>query len=259
MSKWTIHYLVRIQFLGFRYSGWQKQPGVKTIHGMVDNTIRYVVGDQEYKTLGCSRTDAKVSAEDYAFELFLTEDIDPDNFLIAFNQNLPGDIRAFSIDRIDSSFNIIQDAKVKEYHYHFTFGGKPHPFMASEMAIFPDTLDVNLMMEAAQLFTGAHNFRRYVNKPSADIQFEREILHSELILSKEPNTRLEELPHCVFKVSGNGFMRYQVRLMAGTIVAVGRGEWTLDDVKASLLPDKEESLPWVAPASGLRLYRISFE
>lgn len=226
---------------------------------MVDNTIRYVLGVQEYKTLGCSRTDAKVSAEDYAFELFLTEDINPNNFLIAFNQNLPGDIRGLSIDRIDSFFNIIQDAKVKEYHYHFTFGGKPHPFLASEMAIFPELLDIDQMMEAARLFTGVHNFRRYVNKPSGDIQFEREILMAELEEIEVANERLGTLPHCVFKVSGNGFMRYQVRLMAGTIVAVGKGEWTIEDVEASLLPDKEESLPWVAPASGLRLHKITFQ
>lgn len=259
MSKWTIHYLVRIDFLGFRYSGWQKQPGVKTLHGMIDNTIRYVLGEQEFKTLGCSRTDAKVSAEDYAFELFLTEPIDPDTFLRQFIINLPPDIRARSIEPVSSDFNIIQDAKIKEYHYHFTYGDKPSPFLASEMAVFPEELDPELMREAAELFTGTHNFRRYVNKPSGDIQFEREILSSSFEILPDNNSRLNNLPHCVFKVSGNGFMRYQVRLMAGTIVAVGRGEWTLDQVQASLIPDLEESLPWVAPASGLRLHKITFE
>ncbi len=226
---------------------------------MVDNTIRYVLKDQEFKTLGCSRTDAKVSAEEYAFELFLTEDISSEEFFEEFNQNLPPDIRGISIDRINSAFNIIQDAKVKEYHYHFTFGGKPSPLLASVMAMFPDPLDVPLMQQAATLFRGKHNFRRYVNKPSAEVRFEREILTSDLTVSDSPNPLLEGLPHCVFKVSGHGFMRYQVRIMAGTILAVGRKEWSLEQVQQSLLPDVPESLSWVAPASGLRLHKITFE
>ncbi len=259
MSKWTIHYLVRIQFLGFRYSGWQKQPGVKTLHGMIDNTIRYVMGDQEFKTLGCSRTDAKVSADDYAFELFLTEDIQPDEFFESFNKNLPPDIRALRIERIDSTFNIIQDAKIKEYHYHFTFGGKPHPSIAANMAVFPEPLDIGAMTKAAKLFLGRHNFRRYANKPSPETVFEREITASGLAVVKGTNELLEGLPHCIFKVSGAGFMRYQARIMAGTIIAVGRGEWTLENLKDSLMPDVESSLSWVAPASGLRLHRVSFQ
>lgn len=226
---------------------------------MIDNTIRYVMGDQEFKTLGCSRTDAKVSADDYAFELFLTEDIQPDEFFESFNKNLPPDIRALRIERIDSTFNIIQDAKIKEYHYHFTFGGKPHPSLAANMAVFPESLNIAAMAKAAELFLGRHNFRRYANKPSPETVFEREITASDLEVVKGTNELLEGLPHCIFKVSGAGFMRYQVRIMAGTIIAVGRGEWTLGNLKDSLIPDVESSLSWVAPASGLRLHRVSFQ
>lgn len=226
---------------------------------MVDNTIRYVLGDQEFKTLGCSRTDAKVSADDYAFELFLTVDIQPDLFFQEFNKNLPPDIRATEIAQVDSTFNIIQDAKIKEYHYHFTYGHKPHPFVAANMAVFSEDLDISSMQQAASLFRGTHNFRRYANKPAPDTQFEREILISEVLLTKDESDLLDGMPHAVFKVSGSGFMRYQVRLMVGTLIAVGHGEWTLEDVRNSLIPDVEESLPWVAPASGLRLHQISFE
>lgn len=259
MSKWSIHYLVRIQFLGFRYHGWQKQPGVKTLHGMIDNTIRYVLEEQEFKTLGCSRTDSKVSAEDFAFELFLTEDIDAEDFFRKFDKNLPGDIRGLSIERITGKFNIIKDAKIKEYHYHFTYGGKPSPFLASEMAIFNEDLDFKLMHSATKLFLGKHNFRRFANKPSPDTQFEREILTSELVLSNSQNPLLDGLPHCIFKVSSSGFMRYQVRLMAGTIIAIGSGEWSIQQLEDALKPDIEESLSWVAPASGLRLHKITFQ
>ncbi|MEQ9660380.1 MAG: tRNA pseudouridine(38-40) synthase TruA, partial [Fulvivirga sp.] len=111
-------YLIRIQFLGFRYHGWQKQSNIKTVQGMVDKTIAYVLQHKNFKTLGCSRTDAMVSANDFALELFCYEKMTPD-FLELLNQNLPSDIKALSVDEIDESFNIIKNAKEKEYHYVF--------------------------------------------------------------------------------------------------------------------------------------------
>ncbi|MEQ9304730.1 MAG: tRNA pseudouridine(38-40) synthase TruA, partial [Marinoscillum sp.] len=184
MANWTHFYLIRIAFLGYRYHGWMKQPGLKTIHGMIDKTMTFILGHDTYRTLGCSRTDAKVSAEDYAFELFTMEVLKPEHLLEQLNTNLPNDIRAQSMSVVDSSFNIIQDVKVKEYHYHFTFGDRPHPFIAPTIHYFSETLDINLMKEAAGIFQGAHCFRRYVSKPSAGTQFDREILISEIVQSK---------------------------------------------------------------------------
>ena len=71
MAKWGEFYLIRIEFLGFRYHGWQKQPNFRSIQGMVDKTFEFIFQHNDFKTHGCGRTDAKVSADDYAFELFL--------------------------------------------------------------------------------------------------------------------------------------------------------------------------------------------
>jgi len=87
------YYLVHIQYLGFRFHGWAKQPQVKTVHHMIDRTLKYVFGEQPFKTLGCSRTDAMVSAVHFAFELFLREPLTP-NFLNEFTLKLPPDIIA---------------------------------------------------------------------------------------------------------------------------------------------------------------------
>ncbi len=107
-------YLIRIQFLGFRYHGWQKQPGVKTIQGMVEKTIHYVLGrDAKFNILGASRTDAMVSAEDFPFELFINQELQ-DSFLQEFDNNLPSDIHALSIETISAEFNIIQDVTMKD-------------------------------------------------------------------------------------------------------------------------------------------------
>ena len=119
-------YIIRVQFLGFRYSGWQRQPGQRTIEGMLLKTLKYLLPNQKYKILGAGRTDAKVSALDAAFELILEESpiSDISDFINTFNKNLPSDIKIFKIDYIDKNFNIIQDSKSKEYRYFFSFGEK---------------------------------------------------------------------------------------------------------------------------------------
>ena len=71
MFEKRFYYLVKIQYLGYRFHGWQKQPQLKTLHHMIDRTLKYVLGETRFKTLGAGRTDAMVSANEAAFELFV--------------------------------------------------------------------------------------------------------------------------------------------------------------------------------------------
>ena len=127
MFEKRFYYLVKFQFLGYRYHGWQKQPDVKTLHSVIDRTLKYILEDRKFKTLSASRTDAKVSAVRSVFELFLIDKPLEDfgSFIKEFNKNLPQDIRILSIEQIDSNFNVIRDSKFKEYHYVFSEGEVP--------------------------------------------------------------------------------------------------------------------------------------
>ncbi|MEQ8472352.1 MAG: tRNA pseudouridine(38-40) synthase TruA [Marinoscillum sp.] len=255
MANWTHFHLIRIEFLGYRYHGWMKQPGLKTIHQMIDKTLLFILGHENFKTLGCSRTDAKVSAEDFAFELFTMETFELPKLLQLLNTNLPNDIRAKSISKVNSSFNIIQDVRVKEYHYHFTFGDRPHPFNAPTIHYFSENLDINLMKEAAGIFKGTHCFKRYVSKPSAGTQFDREILISEVVQNKESGLKQAYY----FRIASTGFMRYQVRLMMGSLLDVGQGVISLEQLKESLEDSDKPPMFRIAPSSGLRLHRVTFK
>ncbi len=259
MLKYTHFYLIRIEFLGFRYHGWQKQPKFKSVHGMIDKTVEFLLGHTNFKTLGCGRTDAKVSADDYAFELFFNDDIMPEKLLHSLNKNLPSDIRAKSIEIVDSSFNIIQNVKMKEYHYHFSSGEKSHPFNAPFIRDFGKALDMENMKIAAKLFEGTHNYKRYVSKPVPKTVFEREIISSVI----EPNTKFTGAFTAsnafVYKVRAKGFLRYQVRLMMGALVEVGRGVWSIDDLKQSLIDYNGTQIKHVAPSSGLTLHKVEFD
>src|SRR5690554_6493733 len=141
------YYLLKLQYLGYRLHGWQKQPKLKTVEGLLVKTLKFVLPEQRFKILGAGRTDAKVSAQAAAFELFLEEQplTDQAEFLELFNANLPPDIRAMSIEQVDASFNIIKDATSKEYLYLFAFGEKSHPFCAPLLSTFPGDLDIEVM------------------------------------------------------------------------------------------------------------------
>jgi tRNA pseudouridine38-40 synthase len=165
---YRFYYLVNIQYLGYRLHGWQRQPNFKTVEGLIKKTLKFVLPNIKTKQLGSSRTDAMVSANQSAFELFVYDDPLPDlpEFLQVFNKNLPPDIRALSIEEVDASFNIIQHPKQKEYLYLFSFGNKNHPFCAPLMANFQEELDIKLMKKGAELFQGEHNFKNYTVAPS---------------------------------------------------------------------------------------------
>lgn len=258
MARWNNFYLIHIEFLGFRYHGWQVQPGLKSVEGMINKTFRFILGHENFKVLGCGRTDAKVSADDFAFELFLNQEMEIPHLLKELNKNLPFDIRAKSVELVDAKFNIIQNSKVKEYHYHFSYGEKQHPFNAPFVINFGLNLNIELMQEAVKQFIGTHNFKRYVTKPTANTIFEREILSATI----EPNTERVGgfFPEhaFVFKVSSKGFLRYQVRLMMAALVEVGLGNMTIEELKQTLINYNETPMKNNAPSSGLVLHKVTF-
>ncbi|WP_439151277.1 tRNA pseudouridine(38-40) synthase TruA [Winogradskyella sp.] len=255
------YYLIKIQYLGYRFHGWQKQPDVKTIHLMIDRTLKYILKDVRFKTLGAGRTDAMVSANEAALELFIYNAPikDFEEFLELFNHNLPQDIRALSIQSVDKSFNVIQDSKLKEYHYVFSEGQKNHPFCAPIMTTILEPLNVNLMKQGAKLFEGTHNFKTYCYRATDKGEYIRTIEQCEILDNDLYTASFFPERSYVFKVVGKGFMRNQIRLMFGCLIKLGRGEVTLEYIKNTLKKDSTEVMDYIAPASGLILHKLSFE
>ncbi|MCA0132775.1 tRNA pseudouridine synthase A [Winogradskyella alexanderae] len=255
------YYLIKIQYLGYRFHGWQKQPDVKTLHFMIDRTLKYILGKQRFKTLGAGRTDAMVSANEAALELFLYDEPikDFEEFLKDFNYNLPQDIRALSIKEVDDTFNVIQDSKIKEYHYVFSEGTKNHPFCAPILSTILDPLDVEVMKSGAKLFEGTHNFKPYCYKATDKGEYTRTIELSEIIENTIYTASFFPNKTYVYKIRGKGFMRNQIRLMVGCLIKLGRGEVTLEYIESTLKPNCTEIMDYIAPASGLILHTLNFD
>lgn len=263
LQKKRFYYLLELQYLGYRFHGWAIQPNVKTVQGMLEKTLKFVLKDKgiQFKTLASGRTDAKVSANQIFVELFLSHEIDQSSFLEELNFNLPSDIKALGLEESNADFNILQHSKQKEYRYYFCFGDKPHPFAASMLAYFNFYLDVELMKKAAKVFEGKHNFLRYCTTQNnrEDKDTWREIAFSFIEENKELTASFFPEESFVFKVSSAGFMRHQVRLMMGQIIRVGRGEISLEEFEEDLNNPKPEFFRYIAPAAGLMLHSVEFK
>ena len=258
--KYSYSYLISIQYLGFRFHGWQKQNNVMSLHEMIDKTLGFVFLHKNFKTLGSSRTDAKVSANTYFFQLFTNETIEATEFIERFNFNAPSDLKVRTLTNISTPFNIIQSSKVKEYHYYFSHGTKNHPFSAALLVGFLDTLDIGLMKKGAKLFEGTHYFHKYCTQPSEHKVFKRDILSC--VIEKNDILTANFFPETsyVLKVRGAGFLRYQIRLMMGVLVELGENNVSLEFIVNSLKEDNDRKfLRNVAPGSGLQLYNMKFK
>ncbi len=251
------YYLLKIQYLGFRYHGWQKQPDVLTVERMVERTLSYVLEHKNFKLLASGRTDAKVSANVAYVELFLRDAPLPDqDFFELFNANLPQDIRCLEITEVDKAFNVMDAPKGKEYIYLFSHGEKNHPFAAPYMVNINTPLDIALMKEAARLFEGTHDFRTYAYKANPETKTISTLDVSEIIENKLYTASFFPKESYMFRVCGKGFKRHQIRLMMGALFDLGQGKISIDFIKETLVPGNTIKLEHIAQPSGLMLHNV---
>ncbi len=258
--KYSHHFLVRVQYLGFRYSGWQQQPNFKTVEGMLVKTLKFIL-ESPFKIVGAGRTDAKVSSLEGAFELFTTDvDLEPlTDFKALFNKNTPPDIRIISIEKVSETFNIIKDAREKTYGYLFSYGEKNHPFAAPTMANFTEDLDIKAMQKGAALFEGTHDFKNFtVRNKSESKNTLRTVKYCKLEENIEYTASFYPDTSYLLEVKGKGFLRYQIRLIMGALYLVGKGELTPEYLEMSLSGHPDYPVSFVAPGSGLFLKELRF-
>lgn len=249
--KKQYQYLIAIQYLGFRFHGWAKQPNQKTIQGEIEKNIKYVIGHTNFMTLGASRTDSMVSAHQNAFSLF-TDDFLDVSFIEKLAIALPNDISVVSIQRTPSDFNIISHSKSKEYRYNFTTSSKFHPFDAHLSTHIKDPLDIELMKQGALLFEGNHSFHNFCYKPKENTTFKRTIT---TCIIEEKGIEQYSL-----KVIGTGFLRHQIRIIMGCLFNLGQHKINLEDIQKATNPLSEKTeIGFIAPASGLTLVKINFK
>lgn len=247
-------FLINIQYLGFRFHGVQRLPGLPNIQERIESTLSKKFEKLEFKTRFSSRTDALVSALDnYVLAIFKEE-----QELSSVNEalwHLPPDIKLVKIACVPDDFTILKASRKKTYRYYFSFNEKPHPFSAPFMTVLSEELDIELMKVGCGRFMGIHSFHHYAYKPKPDTNFTREILSAGIFENHDLTANFFPKRSWYFEVSSDGFMRGQVRLMIGSLFRLGKKEITLKEFEASLSDESIPFVKWLTPSSGLVLYK----
>ena len=232
------------------------QKNKPTVQGEIINVLRRLT--QENITLhGAGRTDAGVHALGQIGSFRTQSTLTAAEFQRALNAILPPTIRILQAEETGPQFNARWSAKGKIYRYRIYRGKVVPPHVYRYVLHYPFPLNEDAMREATALFVGTHDFSSFAastgsEEDDKERSMEREVYAAELL--RGPDN--EEL---IFTIRGRSFLRYMVRKIVGTLLDVGRGKLSFDDVeRLFVLKDRSKSGPTV-PAQGLTMVEVQLE
>ncbi len=245
------NYRFVIQYDGARYSGWQKQGNTeKTVQEKLETLLTRMDGGHRVIVDGSGRTDAGVHALGQVANAHLLTDFDCAELVRDMNRYLPEDIKIVSAEIVDPRFHSRLNAKRKTYRYRlWPDDEKPDVFIRRYVAEVPADLDTDAMERALKLLEGRHDFFAFCANRRYKKSTERTLY----------SCTLHRNGHEIdIDITGSGFLYGMVRILAGTIVEVGRGLRKPEDIPAILDSRDREQAGVMMPAEGLVLLRVEY-
>lgn len=240
-----------VAYDGTDFHGWQVQPGLPTIQGVLEEAIGAIEG-RPIQVAGSGRTDAGVHALAQVAAVTIENRIPADNFRRAVNRLLPHSIRINQVVETALDFHPRFDARRKTYEYRLFREEVCPPFERRFVYHYPYPLNEPAMCEAALLFEGEHDFRAFAASDSRDepsASKVRTIFCSHL---SGNDARL------VYRVTGSGFLKHMVRNLVGVLLEVGKGNLSERNLLARLRPASGIAAGPAVPASGLFLVSVEY-
>ncbi|XQP55938.1 MAG: tRNA pseudouridine(38-40) synthase TruA [Mycoplasmoidaceae bacterium] len=237
-----------LTYNGSNYHGWAKQPGQETIQGVLENTINNVL-NQKVKVYAAGRTDAGVNAVGQVIHFDLEINIKPKQIKEALNKALPYDIRIAKIQKVSSKFNARFDAKSKTYIYYINTNTINDAVKSSHIYQYNKPINISLVKKTNKVFLGQHNFLSFSTDERSEEALERKILSIKVKKQKDIVS---------IAVSGTGFLRSQIRMMVGAMLALNENKITLLQIKQWLNEPKKGQAVYKAPACGLCLVKVRY-
>jgi tRNA pseudouridine38-40 synthase len=242
----------QVAYDGTDFHGWQVQPRLPTIQGILEEVIGTIEG-RPVHVLASGRTDAGVHAAAQVAAVSIENPIPPDNFRRAVNRLLPHSIRISQVAEARPDFHPRFDALRKTYQYRIFREEVCPPFEWRFVYYHPYPLDEAAMIEAALLFEGEHDFTAFASTDDTDSlrgSRARTIFRSTLARGEHALT---------YSVTGSGFLKHMVRNIVGVLLEVGKGNVSRDDLLRRLTPDSGIKPGPTVPASGLVLMSVEYE
>lgn len=240
--------MLTVAYDGTNYHGWQLQPNVITIESVLNEKLSELL-NEDIKVIGASRTDTGVHALGN-IAVFDTESRIPgEKFAYALNQRLPEDIKIQKSQEVAPDFHPRHCDSRKTYEYCILNCEFPQPIHRLYSYFTYVQLDVERMQRAAVYLVGEHDFKSFCSVNTVAETTVRTIYELQVEKEKE---------FIKIRVTGSGFLYNMVRIIAGTLMEVGRGNMEPDDIPSILEAlDRTKAGP-TAPACGLTMIQYKF-
>ena len=243
------NYKLTFCYDGTRYRGWQNQNNVTNT---IQHKMEMVLSDilHEPTSIQASgRTDAGVHAHMQVANFHSSQDLETDKILSQLRHQLPQDIGALILEKAPDDFHARLNCTGKTYRYFLWNSEDPCVFQRRYRTVLTEPLDLVSMQNAATLFLGTHDFSAFTssrNKKHSSVRTIRDI------------TIRKEGPEIIMEYSADGFLYNMVRILTGSLIEVGLGEKTKEDLIDALESGIRADAGFTAPPQGLFLWNVEY-
>ena len=229
--------------------GWQKQPNKLNVQGNIEKAIYQVTGE-EVELLASGRTDAGVHAFGQVANFKTNSQIPIEKFPIALNTNLKKSIRILQAEEVEENFHSRLSCKRKTYRYVINNSPNGTAIYRNLETNISEKLDVSKMQEAIKYFIGEHDFKAFKASGTSSKSSVR-IIYEATIYKKDDRIYIE--------LTGNGFLYNMVRIIAGTLVEVGKGKIRPEEMPDIIQSKDRTRAGKTLPPQGLYLVKVEYD
>jgi tRNA pseudouridine38-40 synthase len=245
---------ITLAYDGFDFHGWQVQPGLTTVQGLLSAAIERVTGEHMLPQ-GSGRTDAGVHALAQVASCAIASPIPVANLVVALNDVLPAAVRVLAVEEAGADFHARASAKAKTYRYRVWRGAICPPFLARYVYHHPYPLDERAVAAAAAVVEGEHDFTSFAAVDPERGRDAEESSNRRTVFWSRWQREGEEM---VYSVRGSGFLHHMVRNLVGTFLLVGKGTLHPNDIGRIVEAKNRSAAGPTAPAHGLYLVSVEY-
>jgi len=243
-----MRYFFHIGYQGQYYSGWQKQPGVKSVQEVIEQTLSKIL-KSPIAINGCGRTDAHVHASQFFFHTDIAQEINFD-LLFILNKALPYNIAVFDIIEMEDKPHARFDAVQRKYDY-FVHTYKD-PFLSTQSSFYQlNNLNFDHMKAAVKLLPKYKDYRAFCTHPDKYEHTICNVMDADLFVNAKGD-------RFRFHISSNRFLGKMIRITMGKLLMIGKGELSVDEFENDLITLTASKLSLPAHPTGLYLSKVTY-
>ena len=243
-----MRYLIKFSYDGTLFYGYQKQPNKRTVEGELEKALFDINNHKETRIFSSGRTDRGVHALGQVAHFDLDITITEYKLKCALNSLLPDDIHVIEAKKVEDDFHarFMVDRKIYKYYLNM---GEYNPLERNSVYQYNKKLDIDNMKVAIKDFIGTYNFKVFASLEVIKENYVRSIYDAYVEVKNNI---------VIFTFVGNGFMKYQVRNMVGTLLKIGKGKIKTDSIKKLLNNEESQKIVTTIKPEGLYLVEVKY-